>query len=81
VIPALADIQTYLNSVFLKQLNAEITVVPGRTEVPLSWDSGTASTYMLSGPGSEGLHEGNGSFDFTGADKLEQEDGYINSVL
>ncbi len=81
VIPALGDIQTYLNSVFLNQLNADITVTPGPTEVPLSWDIGRASIYELSGPGSEKLHEGNGTFDFTGADKLEQEDRYINSVL
>ena len=81
VIPALGVIQTYLNSVFLHQLNAEITVTPGINEAPLGWDMGRASIFKLSGPGSEKLHEGNGTFDFTEADKLEQEDEYINSVL
>ena len=81
VIPALGEIQTYLNSVFLHQLNAEITVNPGPAEVPLSWDIGRASIFELSGPGSERLHEGNGTFDFKGGAELEQEDKYINLTL
>ena len=81
VIPALGEIKTYLDSVFLPQLNADITVTPGSNEVPLAWDMGRASVFQLTGPGSEGLHEGNGTFDFTNSDGLEQEDRYIDSVL
>lgn len=81
VLPDLNIMKNYLNSVFLPQINAEIFVTSGPAEVPLGWDIGESSTFELSGPGSEGLHEGNGTFDFTKADELEQEDQYINSVL
>lgn len=83
-IPTVPDpgvIQNYLNSVFSTQINADIVVVPGSNEVPLSWDIGRASIFQLSGPGSEKLHEGNGTFDFTGGAELEQEDKYINLTL
>jgi len=73
-VPDLGVIQNYLNSVFPTQINADIVVVPGPNEVPLSWDIGRASEYQLSGPGSERLHEGNGTFDFTGGAEPEQED-------
>ena len=83
MIPALGEIKTYLDSVFLPQLNADISVTPGPAEVPLGWDIGRESKYpaVKGKNGSQGLHEGNGTFDFTGGKDLEQEDDYINSVL
>jgi hypothetical protein len=81
VVPDLGEIQNYLNSVFSLQINADISITPGPNDVPLGWDMGEASTFELSGPGSAGLHEGNGTFDFTDSDALEQEDQYINLTL
>ncbi|MBC8127870.1 MAG: hypothetical protein H8M99_12085 [Gloeobacteraceae cyanobacterium ES-bin-144] len=82
VVPDPVELQNYLNSIFLPQLNASFTVKPIPAVDPLNWDIATASDLSLPGiQGSERIHPGNETLDFGKSNNVEKEDKYIDLAL